>query len=126
MAAPNPPGSTTPVHIELNSGERALLVRWSDGHESRFDWEYLRWRCPCAECSGEGGVPGVLASLPMFQPGQTDMLDVNLTGRYALTPEWGDGHALGIYSFRMLRALCPCGDCVAARGGREPTRGLDW
>jgi DUF971 family protein len=121
MAAPGTP-PTTPIHIELDREHRLLIVRWIDQHESRFDWEYLRWRCPCAECSGEGGQPGVLDSLQMFRPGQTDMVDVNLTGRYAVTPEWADGHALGIYSFRMLRAICPCEECVEARGGREPQR----
>lgn len=70
-------------------------------------------------------MPGVLASLQMFKPGQTDMSDVNLTGRYALTPVWGDGHALGIYTFRMLRAHCPCAPCLQARGGKDPVRG-DW
>jgi DUF971 family protein len=117
--------AATPVHIELDRAGRRLVVRWADEHESGFDWEYLRWRCPCAECSGEGGQPGVLSSLPMFRPGQADMVDVNLTGRYAVTPTWGDGHALGIYSFRMLRTICPCDICTAARGGREPSR-ADW
>ena len=119
------PPPATPVHVELDREQHRLLVRWIDDHESPFDWEYLRWRCPCAECSGEGSQPGRLASLPMFKAGQTDMVDVNLTGRYALTPVWGDGHALGIYSFRMLRAICPCEVCRAARGGQEPGR-LDW
>lgn len=116
---------SSPTHIELDREGRRLLVKWADEHESTFDWEYLRWRCPCAECSGEGGQPGVLASLPMFKPGQTDMVDINLTGRYAVTPVWGDGHALGIYSFRMLRVICPCAGCVAERGGNEAGRG-DW
>ncbi len=119
------PRPSVPVNIELDRPARRLIVRWLDEHESSFDWEYLRWRCPCAECSGEGSQPGVLESLQMFKPGQADMVDVNLTGRYAVTPAWGDGHSLGIYSFRMLRAICPCQACVAARGGREPTR-ADW
>ena len=114
------------MHVELDRDNRRLFVRWFDGHESPFDWEYLRWRCPCAECSGEGGMPGALDSLPMFRPGQTDMVDVNLTGRYAVTPVWGDGHDLGIYSFRMLRFICPCEECVAARGGEAPRGRGDW
>ena len=123
MTTPSP---STPVHIELDRDNRRLLVRWVDGHESPFAWEYLRWRCPCAECSGEGGMPGALESLPMFRPGQTDMVDVNLTGRYAVTPVWGDGHDLGIYSFRMLRVICPCAECAAARGGDAPRGRGDW
>ena len=120
------PSPATPVYIELDREGRRLLVRWADEHESGFDWEYLRWRCPCAECSGEGGVPGVLQSLPMFRPGQTVMNDVNLTGRYGITPTWGDGHSLGIFTFRMLRAVCPCDVCVAARGGEAPRGRGDW
>ena len=125
MVAPTP-SPNVPVHIELDREHRRLLIRWLDEHESSYDWEYLRWRCPCASCSGEGSTPGMLESLPMFQPGQTDMVDINLTGRYAVTPVWGDGHDLGIYSFRMLRALCPCEACTRARGGEPPRRGHDW
>lgn len=62
----------------------------------------------------------------MFRPGQADMVDVNLTGRYAVTPVWGDGHDLGIYTFRMLRAICPCAACVEARGGEAPHRRDNW
>ena len=51
------PPSTTPTYVELDRDNKRLLMRWSDEHESSFDWEYLRWRCPCAECSGEGGTP---------------------------------------------------------------------
>ena len=120
------PETAVPVHIELDREDHRLLVRWADGHESPFGWEYLRWRCPCAECSGEMGSPGKLRSLPMFRPGQTDMVDVNLTGRYAVTPTWGDGHALGIYTFRMLRAICPCDPCTRTRGGEAPRGRGDW
>ena len=24
---------------------------------------------------------------------------------------WADGHSTGIYSFRMMRAICPCEEC---------------
>lgn len=120
------PGAAVPTDIELESKGRRLRFVWADGQRSDYDWEYLRWRCPCASCSGEGSTPGMLDSLPMFQPGQTDMVDINLTGRYAVTPVWGDGHDLGIYSFRMLRALCPCETCTRARGGEPPRRGHDW
>lgn len=71
-------------------------------------------------------MPGVLSSLPMFKPGQTVMTDINLTGRYGVTPEWADGHSLGIYTFRMLRAICPCTECVEARGGEAPKGRGDW
>ncbi|MGZ3475873.1 MAG: gamma-butyrobetaine hydroxylase-like domain-containing protein, partial [Polyangiales bacterium] len=33
-------------------------------------------------------------------------------GDYALALEWGDGHNTGIYTFRYLRDLCRCSQCV--------------
>lgn len=27
-----------------------LVVRWTDGHCSRFPWTTLRQLCPCSEC----------------------------------------------------------------------------
>ena len=53
-------GAATPTDIELDSGGRRLRFAWADGRQSAYDWEYLRWRCPCAECSGEGEYPGQL------------------------------------------------------------------
>ena len=114
------PPSTTPTYVELDRDNKRLLMRWSDEHESSFDWEHLRWRCPCAECSGEGGTPGALQSLPMFRPGQTIMNDVNLTGRYGLTLAQRRPQPRNLHVPGMLRAICPCEACVAARGGEAP------
>ena len=32
-------------------------------------------------------------------------------GNYAVSLTWQDGHSTGIYSFRLLRQLCPCEAC---------------
>jgi DUF971 family protein len=32
-------------------------------------------------------------------------------GNYAVSFTWADGHSTGIYSFRLLRHLCPCDAC---------------
>jgi DUF971 family protein len=82
-----------------------LRFQWADGQASDYDWEYLRWRCPCAHCAGEGGAPGQLASRTELRPDETEMVDVELVGRYAVQPTWQDGHDTGIYTFRNLRAL---------------------
>jgi len=100
-----------PVTIEALRAERALHVAWNDGHRSSFDSEYLRWRCPCAVCQGEGGAPGVLSFTKELQPEQIEMVDIQLVGRYAVALVWRDGHDSGIYSFEYLRAICPCDDC---------------
>ena len=103
--AAEPVGSTTPVDIELDRAARALRLVWADGRQSAFDWEYLRWRCPCAWCSGEGDRPGALQDRTELRPDETEMTDIELVGRYALQPTWKDGHDTGIYTFRALRAL---------------------
>jgi DUF971 family protein len=103
--AAEPAGSTTPVDIELDRARGTLRVVWADGKRSAFDWEYLRWRCPCAWCSGEGDRPGALQDRTELRADETEMTDVELVGRYAVQPTWKDGHDTGIYTFRALRAL---------------------
>jgi len=99
------PGAATPIEIELDRPGRRLRFVWADGTRSDYDWEHLRWQCPCAFCSGEGGREGALVSRTELAPAETEMADVNLVGRYAVQPTWGDGHDTGIYTFRKLRAL---------------------
>ena len=103
--AAGPAGSATPVEIELDRAGRALRFAWADGQRSAFDWEYLRWRCPCAWCSGEGDRPGALQDRTELRADETEMTDVELVGRYAVQPTWRDGHDTGIYTFRVLRRL---------------------
>ena len=100
-----PGTAATPIDIELDSGHRRLRFEWADGRRSEFDWEYLRWRCPCATCSGEGEFAGVLKDRTSLRPDETEMIDLELVGRYAVKPTWRDGHDTGIYSFRALRTL---------------------
>lgn len=38
-------------------------------------------------------------------PDETEMVDVNLVGRYAVQPTWKDGHDTGLFTFRGLRVL---------------------
>ena len=52
--------ATRPTDIELDTRGRRLRFVWADGRRSDYDWEYLRWRCPCATCSGEGEFAGEL------------------------------------------------------------------
>jgi ATP-binding protein involved in chromosome partitioning len=96
---------TTPVEIELDSKGRRLRFGWADGRRSDYDWEYLRWRCPCATCSGEGDYPGMLQGRTELRADETEMIDVDLVGRYAVKPTWRDGHDTGIFTFRNLRQL---------------------
>lgn len=105
MPAPKP----TDIHADGKASE--LLIRWSDGHESRHPYEFLRNHCPCAGCQGEGGLPGTLALKLALRPDQFDLVNLRLVGNYALEPTWRDGHSTGLYSFEKLRNECQCDAC---------------
>jgi DUF971 family protein len=99
------PGATTPTDIEMDTGGRRVRFVWADGRRSDYDWEYLRWRCPCATCSGEGEFAGELQSRTELRPDETEMVDLEMVGRYAVKPTWRNGHDTGIFTFRNLRGL---------------------
>ncbi len=110
-----PQGATTPVEIELDREGRKLRFGWADGARSDYGWEYLRWRCPCALCQGEGDRPGALEGRTSLSEAETEMADVELVGRYAVQPTWRDGHDTGIYTFRALRAAAERDGLVSPR-----------
>ena len=88
---------------ELVPDARVLRVVWDDGAVSEYEWEPMRRACPCAYCSGEGQFAGNVNSETKFSAEQTTLKQVFPVGRYGLTPEWGDGHDTGIYTFKLLR-----------------------
>jgi DUF971 family protein len=97
-----------PTSVSANRAASTLELQWPDGHVTRYDFETLRWLCPCAYCRGEAGIPGWLDSNPTLTTAQTEMKDLHLVGNYAIAPEWGDGHHTGFYTFARLREECPC------------------
>ena len=96
---------TEPVDIRYDNARQRLEISWADGAESVYDYEYLRWRCPCATCAGEMGHPGELQSLTTLRPEQYQLESIELVGLYAIRPRWVDGHDSGIYAFDRLRAV---------------------
>ena len=101
MSGTNP----EPTAITADVDTRLLRVEWSDGHESTHDFERLRWACPCATCRGEMGRPGMLDQIDRLTPEQTELVDIQQVGRYAIQPIWEDGHDTGIYTYPYLRSL---------------------
>ena len=97
--------SIEPTEIHHKRGERRVIVTWGDGHESVFPIDYLRSWCPCAMCQGHEPQARYLGL-----QGQ-ELVHVEGVGNYAVSLTWRDGHSTGIYSFRLLRALCPCPAC---------------
>lgn len=93
-------------------------MRWADGHDSVYQFEYLRWHCPCAECAGEAGLPGRLASTQDLSDDQVTLAQIEPVGLFGLRPYWRDGHSTGIYGLKLLRALCPCDACAPVPSNR--------
>lgn len=71
----------------------------------------LRLACPCAACVDE------MTGRPLLDPARVPEdvapLAVELVGGYGIRVRWSDGHSTGIYTFELLRSICPCPECAA-------------
>ena len=110
MTAKDP--RTKPVAIRSPRGTRVTEIDWADGHKSVYPHAILRGYCPCAGCQGHEG------DIKYVDPrdDQQQLDDIKPVGGYAVALKWFDGHESGIYSYRYLRSLCRCAECVAAGG----------
>jgi len=83
-----------------------LAISWSDGGEQFLPLEKLRRACPCAVCCGEPDVMG-RGDTPSrnYKPNSFELRSYDFIGGYGLTLRWADGHATGIYSYKLLRSL---------------------
>ncbi len=117
--------ATVKVHVTTGEG---VEVAWSDGHASRYDFPYLRDNCPCATCNDERirkeqGKSKIASGppLPMFKP-RVKAKSAAPVGNYAIQIEFSDGHATGIFTFDLLREICPCDECAREfRGAAKQT-----
>ena len=87
--------------------ETELAIKWNDEKESYIPLKLLRDHCPCAHCSGETDAFGNVYKGPNQTLGETSYKAVNMekVGHYALRIFWGDRHADGLYTYKMLRKL---------------------
>ena len=101
----NYPVVMRPVDIQPIGDE--LAVKWDDGSEGFIPLEKLRRACPCAGCKGEVDIMGNLHIGPEIKlaPASFQLRRLDWVGTYGVKPVWGDGHASGIFSFEILRAL---------------------
>jgi DUF971 family protein len=103
-----------PIEVELRAAEGVVRIAWDDDHSSLYPLRYLRGYCPCAVCQGHGGG---WSYVDVEAPQVTEVEEV---GNYAFKIVWNDGakgpHKSGIYSFDILRELCPCDACRAEQG----------
>ncbi|MDH5528247.1 MAG: DUF971 domain-containing protein [Nitrospirota bacterium] len=106
-----------PQPVEIRREGANILVTWSDGHRSDFSNHYLRTKCQCASCVDEWTRKPLLD--PATIPADIHADQIQPVGNYAIQPSWSDGHTTGIYSFTLLRKLCPCDACQADGAAEE-------
>jgi DUF971 family protein len=107
------------VHISSGTG---LDITWADGHQSHYDFVYLREECPCATCNDVRAKKESLAqaapslksspALPMYKP-KPRAQAARQVGSYAIQFDFSDGHNTGIFTYEHLRSICPCAECAA-------------
>ena len=102
-----------PEKIEKVSDD-SLRVFWTDGHVSLFSFRLLRQSCPCALCKDEWSGARLLD--PDAVPETLKASRAELVGNYALAFAFSDGHTTGVYTYELLRRLCPCAECAALSG----------
>jgi ATP-binding protein involved in chromosome partitioning len=91
-----------PQSIEINPAGKLSIV-WGDGEHHEYSPYNLRVACACALCVDENTGKQILdpsrVALDIGIEGYT------MTGRYALTLTFTDGHNTGIYTFHKLREV---------------------
>ena len=105
-----------PTGITADRNTSTLTIAWNDGHTSTYPFGLLRNACPCAECRGGHDKMAALPDAGVFRRALPEglasrMKNLEAVGSYGITIEWEDGHHHGIYTWRYLRALCPCSEC---------------
>ncbi|MBU0604611.1 MAG: DUF971 domain-containing protein [Gammaproteobacteria bacterium] len=90
-----------PTEIKVQQKSRLLDVRFNNGRQFSFTFEFLRVLSPSAEVRGHG--PGQ----ETLQVGKrdVDVTRVEPVGAYAVKPVFSDGHESGIYSWDYLYLL---------------------
>jgi DUF971 family protein len=119
---PLPADAVTPKKVRVLKTEgTGVEIDWKDGHQSRWNFVWLRNACPCATCHEErektGRLPGEqkpkAPTLLVMYEAPVRPLEVTPVGKYALKFKWSDGHESGIYSWDYLRRVCRCDACLA-------------
>ncbi len=102
--------TTEPVLTEAHRlpEKRSLRMVWSDGFSAELGYETLRGYCPCAGCQGHW------AEEVQYRAPEVgvEALTIEPVGNYAISIQWSDGHATGIYRFEFLRQLCTPGSSL--------------
>ena len=103
-----------PLPESITTTDQGFDITWQDGHRSVYPHRYLRSNCMCATCVDEMSRQRRVGLAEISEGVRAeDWIEV---GQYAIQILWSDVHSTGIYSFELLRGLCPCDACEAVRG----------
>ena len=106
-----------PIELRAPRGATTLEIAWSNGSTTRYRHAILRGFCPCAHCQGH---QGPIHWAEEASDDDVEILEIEEVGNYAVRLVFADGHSTGIYTFELLRELCPCPIC--AEKSRAQTR----
>ncbi len=88
----------------IRNDENFLYIEWNDGEISRVKLTDLRYNCPCAYCAADRQKYDS-DHARYFTQKDIQITEINLTGKYALSIVWADGHNAGFYEFSLLKKL---------------------
>ncbi len=117
-----PADAVTPKKVRVMKTEgTGVAIEWKDGHQSEWNFAWLRNACPCATCHEEREQNGRKPGEPKPKPSNPLVMyeapvrpaEVTPVGKYAMKFKWTDGHESGIYSWEYLRRVCQCEACRA-------------
>ena len=93
----------TPQNIKVHREDGILELTWNDSDVSKLPLRTVRQNCRCAVCVDEFTGRQILD--PESVPKDIQVLDVSLTGNYALKFRWSDTHDSGLFTWDHLRSL---------------------
>ena len=105
----------SPSNIKVHKQQRILELIWGPDDISLLPFQMIRQNCRCAVCVEE--ITGRQLLDPTTVPEDLSLIDVDLTGNYAMKFRWSDGHDSGLFTWDHLRRV---GDALKERLAKEP------
>ena len=93
----------SPSNIKVHKQQRFLELVWGPDDISRLPFQMIRQNCRCAVCVEE--ITGRQLLDPATVPEDLDVVDVDLSGNYAMKFRWSDGHDSGLFTWDHLRRI---------------------
>lgn len=93
----------SPQNIRVHRDQRILELVWAPDDISQIPFRAVRQNCPCAVCVDE--FTGKQLLDPDSVPEDISLLDVSLSGNYAMKFRWSDTHDSGLFTWDHLRRI---------------------